>query len=285
MSMPQFDPGQFAQEGQDRSQAQKQALMQVIAEHGQAGAQAYADSQAQVAAQGQQALQGASSRVKGSAVEGNGEFASGENSRMAAITNLYTQDAQHGQQALASDMGRMSASNGIYEDQIGKAMPLVAENIAGQFQAGQQRIDAENAKREQERQLQELAVQAAQAQLEGEKVRAAAAGANGADNRTPDQRKHDDLVNQGLEQQIAQGAVPDPKVSDAAAAQRLRAATLDASNQLGGPGTNGSAALAAILSGTSTQDAKKKFKTPAGHPLNWALIQQLANNVTNAKLS
>lgn len=284
--MPGFDAGKFTQEGQDRAESQKRALMGVIAEHGQAGAQAYADSQAQVAAQGQQAQAGAANRMTGSAVEGNSSFANENNSRMAAITNLYTQDLNHGKEALGNDMARMSASNSNYQDQIGQAMPMVAQNIAGQFQAAQQRIAEEDAKREKERQMQELALEAARVSLEGDKVRAAAAGANGGDNRTDAQKKHDDLVNQGLEQEIANGGVSPDKRAELVAAEREKGAMRHASDVLGGVGTNGWAAFQAILDGKiSVQDAQKQFHTPRGKSLSWGVIQDLVKEVNNARLS
>lgn len=278
MSMPTFDPTAFAQEGQDRSQAQKLALMQVIAEHGQVGAQAFQASQAAAAQQAQQGQADAIARTQGSAVEGNADFANGENSRMAAITNLYTQDAQHGATALASDMGRMSASNANYQDQIGQAMPLVASNIQGQFQAAQQRKDEEDFRRAQERQMAEL-------QLQQQRESIAAARQNNtdqyADHRNADEKTMDMLKIQGAQQELAKGGQGDTAALRAAAMDRAESAAIQ---QLGGVGTNGYQAYQAIKDGKiSMADAQKQFKTPRGASLNWDLINRLVTAHANAE--
>lgn len=280
MSMPTFDQGQFAQEGQDRAEAQKRALMGVIADHGAAGAQAYAENQAQVAQQGQATLAGAASRTRGSAVEGNADFANGESSRMQAITNLYSQDLAHGQQSLANDFSRMDRSNQDYHNQIGEAMPLVAQNIAGQFQAAQQRKAEEDARREHERQMAALQLQAQEEQV----AAAREARAGGAkDNRTDDDKRMDALKIQAAERDLN---TPDAKAAEAAAAGREKDAMRRASDVLGGVGTNGWAAFQDILNGTiSLQDAQQKYHTPRGKSLSWGVIQGLVRDVNNARLS
>lgn len=283
MSMPSFDSGAFTQEGQDRTTAQKKALMGVIAEQGAAGAQAYGESQAQVAATGQNALAGAAQRTKGSAVEGNADFASDNTNRMNAITSLYQADLNHGRESLGNDMSRLSASNSAYHDQISEAMPMVAQNIQGQFSAAAQRIAAEEKRREDERRMQEMQMQAQQEQLQAAREDRASRQANGGDNRTDDAKRMDALEIQGMEQKLAAG---DPKANEAAAAEREKGAMRKASDVLGGVGTNGWAAFQDILNGTiSVQDAKNKYHTPRGKSLSWDVIQNLVRDVNNARLS
>lgn len=278
--MGQFDvdTGSFTAEGQDRARAQQEALMGVIAQHGQAGAQAYAQGQQAIAAQGQAAQTASAGNAQNSAVYNNGDFAQQEQAKMSAIQNAYSQDNAAGATAFSQDMQRASNSNRDYMGQLSASIPLVAENTKQQAQALGSRAAAEQARREQERQLAEL-----QLQMQREQIQAAredrASKAEGKDDPLLDLKRQamgDDHA--AAEAALAQGAKPNPAADKLAIDKAYERARQDAFGFLGGSTSRSGIALQSILDGKPDMS----IKTPGGRALDWQLIDRLARQIQTA---
>lgn len=288
--MGQFDvdTGAFAQEGQNRAAAQSQALMGIIAQHGQAGAEAYAQGQQAIAQQGSSAMSAAAGNARGSAVSDSGAFAGENNQRMQAIQGIYQQDMAAGNASFGRDMDRARSSNSDYMGQLSASLPIVAQNVQSQAQALGARAAAEQARREQERQMAELQLQQQREQIAA--TREARDRAAGGQDDPFAADKHQQYAD-AHDASVAALNTTDPKEADRHMADAKDRASLEAYNALGGINTNAAAAMRALLGDSqngpmSFDDVRAKFRTPGGRKFDdagWDLIKRLASSIQTAR--
>ena len=199
MTTPGFDPNAFVQQGQERVAAQQQALMQVIAQQGAAGAQAYAQAAEQVGgiARGTQAQM--AGNMKGSAIE-DPAYAQAQNARMTAIHDLYQGDLATGRASFEADMARQQSSNAQYMGEVSAALPVMAGDIQREAQAL-----TETARRIKERQAHEAQMRQMELQIQREQLAGAreARAGRGRDNRTPEEIEMDRLRLEGMRRELA----------------------------------------------------------------------------------
>ena len=151
----------FADAGQTADN-QKQALLQAIAQAGQAGRQQYQTMQQANEADRQAALQAATQRE---AVVQNMPPALAQELgvKTAQPFDLGQQLYQEGQQSQANNMAQLSAAGGNYLSELKASIPVVQADVQSKVAALQDAANNQNAQRALDLQLKQLEVQKAQA--------------------------------------------------------------------------------------------------------------------------
>lgn len=168
---PGFNASQFVAEGQQRTDAQRAALLNVIAEQGAVGAQAYAQGQAQINNVGNASRQQAMANQQGSAITDPG-YAGAEDARRQSMLDLYRADMSAGDASLRGDMSRMSASNAQYMGEVSASLPHVAAGVQRDISALQSKVEEERKRREHEAQMRAMALEAQRMEIAAAKSRA-----------------------------------------------------------------------------------------------------------------
>lgn len=185
---PDFDSGAFVAEGQQRIDNQKKALLDVIAQQGQAGAATYAQGQAQINTYGDTARQSAMANQAGSAISDPG-YAGAEEGRRQSMLNMYRADMTAGSTSFASDMARQAAAGGQYMSEASASLPSVAAGVQRDIEGIKGKIEEERQRRAHEAQMRAMALEAQRMEM----ARAEKGDANG------------DLERRILEQRVAAG--------------------------------------------------------------------------------
>lgn len=183
---PDFDSGAFVAEGQQRIDNQKKALLDVIAQQGQAGAATYAQGQAQINTYGDNARQTAMANQAGSAISDPG-YAGAEEGRRQSMLNMYRADMTAGSTSFASDMARQAAAGGQYMSEASASLPSVAAGVQRDIEGIKGKIEEERQRRAHEAQMREMAMQAQREEMQfaREKMAADRAAAEKGEDEDP----------------------------------------------------------------------------------------------------
>lgn len=184
---------------------------------------------------------------------------------MTAVAQLGVQTAQQAMAQGRTDLARKLVTE-VQRINTSASQQKAGFTAIKANQAAKAAAQAQTAILQAQKQL--MAEQRADARSAASDARAAArAGASGPDWYTKFAMQNAEADRRS--QNAANAKIP--------AGQAEQQAYLKTLQQQLGTGSNGYAAVKAVLDGATLSDAKKQFTTPAGKPLNWKLLTDLIN--------
>lgn len=264
-----------------RTNDQKAALLQVVANAGQAGLASYTAAQGQTDQLRQNAVNGALQAAQSSPlVQGNNGGSATVTNPLQAQGDLAQQNLANGSEAFGQAAQLNAQANANYMNQLGAAIPIVQART----QAAIQKILAQQQMADQDRQLQRDQLQAQIAASKQGNGYAAQAAADAHQKALNDQFCFENPTDpRCASTPSASALLAQQKYQDQLTQQAQQDSIDSAQRVLGGSTTQGFQAFVALArDGYTLEEAQAKFKTPGGKPLNWDLIQRLVDAYNSA---